>query len=90
MERLSKDEDIKGQKSKKKEIITDVKVMGSMGTKPDLPTSKTVDRQVSSTKEGVKIYTAAVAARAAQVNPNVNEAAQRLIETSGRQIAGNF
>jgi hypothetical protein len=43
--------------------------MGGMGTKPDLPTSKTVDRQVSSTKEGVKIYNAAVAARAAQVHP---------------------
>lgn len=89
-ERLSKEEDIIGQKVEKKEIITDVKVMGGMGTKPDLPTSKTVDRQVSSTKEGVKIYNAGVAAKAAQVNLNVEEAAQRLIETTGRQIAGIF
>ena len=49
--------------------------MGGMGTKPDLPTSKTVDRQVSSTKEGVKIYNAAVAAKAAQVHPVRNDGA---------------
>jgi hypothetical protein len=64
--------------------------MGGMGTQPDLPTSKTVDRRVSSSKPGTKIYNAAVAAKAAQVNLNAEEAAQRLIETSGRQIAGIF
>jgi hypothetical protein len=40
-----------------------------MGTKPDFPTSKVVDRRVSSSKQGTKIYNAAVAAKAAQVNP---------------------
>ena len=38
-ERLSKEEDIIGQKVEKKEIITDVKILGGMGTQPDLPTS---------------------------------------------------
>ena len=89
-ERLSEEEDITGQKVRKTEIITDTKVMGGMGTKPDIPTSKTVDRQVSSSKPGTKIYNGGVAARAAQVNLNVDEATQRLIEVAGRQIAGIF
>ncbi len=89
-ERLSAEEDITGQKVRESEIVTERKTMGGMGTKPDSPTSKTTHRQVSSSKEGVKIYNAAVAARAAQVNLNVNEATQRLIETAGRQIAGIF
>lgn len=89
-ERLSEEEDITGQKVEKTEIITDTKVMGGMGTKPDAPTSKTIDRRVSSSKQGTKIYTAGVAARAAQVNLNIDEATQRLIETAGRQIAGIF
>jgi len=89
-ERLSEQEDLTGQQVDKTEIITDTKVMGGMGTQPDLPTSKTTDRRVSSSKPGTKIYNAAIAAKAAQVNLNVDEAAQRLIETAGRQIAGIF
>jgi len=89
-ERLSEQEDVTGQQVGKTEIITDTKVMGGMGTQPDLPTSKTTDRRVSSSKPGTKIYNAAVAAKAAQVNLNVDEAAQRLIGTAGRQVAGIF
>jgi hypothetical protein len=89
-ERLSREEDITGQKVEKREHVIESKVLGAIGTKPDLPTSKTVGKQVSSTKEGVKIYNSAVAAKAAQVNLNVNEASQRLIETASRQIAGIF
>ena len=89
-ERLSEEEDITGQKVEKTEIITDTKVMGGMGTKPDAPTSKTIDRRVSSSKQGTKIYNAGVAARAAQVNLKIDEATQRLIENAGRQIAGIF
>lgn len=89
-ERLSQEEDITGQKVRETEIVSERKILGGMGTKPDIPTSKTTHREVSSSKEGVKIYNAAVAAKAAQVNLNVNEAAQRLIEAVGRQIAGIF
>jgi len=89
-ERLSEQEDITGQQVQKTEIVTDTKVMGAMGTMPDLPTSKTIDRRVSSSKPGTKIYNATVAARAAQVNLNVGEATQRLIENATRQIAGIF
>jgi len=89
-ERLSEGEDITGQQVQKTEVVTDTKVMGGMGTQPDLPTSKTVDRRVSSSKPGTKIYNAAVAAKAAQVNLDVNEASQRLVETAARQIAGIF
>lgn len=71
-------------------MVTDNNVMGRMRTKPNLPTPKTVEREVTSTKEGVKIYSATVAAKAAQVDLNVDEAAQRLIETAGRQVAGIF
>lgn len=89
-ERLSPEEDITGQKVEKTEIVTDTKVMGGMGIRPDLPTSKTVDRRVSTSKEGVKIYDAAVAAKAMQVSLDVNEATQRLIENAARQIVGIF
>lgn len=89
-ERLSPAEDITGQKVRETEITIDAKVMGGMGTRPDFPTSKIIDRQVSSSKEGIKIYNAAVAARAAQVNLNVDEATARLVENAGRQIAGIF
>jgi len=89
-ERLSEGEDITGQQVQKTEVVTDTKVLGGMGTQPDLPTSKTVDRRVSSSKPGTKIYNAAVAAKAAQVNLNVDEASQRLVETAARQIAGIF
>jgi hypothetical protein len=37
-----------------------------------------------------RLPTASVAARAAKVNLNVDEASQRLIETAGRQIARIF
>lgn len=89
-ERLSPEEDITGQRVEKTEIVADTKVMGAMGTKPDLPTTKITDRRVSTSKAGTKIYNAGVAARAAQVNLNIGEATQRLIENAGRQIAGIF
>jgi len=89
-ERLSPEEDITGQKVEKSEYTTESKVLGGMGTRPDLPTSKTVDRRVSTSKEGVKIYDAAVAAKAMQVGLDVNEATQRLIENAARQIVGIF
>ncbi len=89
-ERLSEEEDITGQKIDKSEHVSESKVLGGMGTKPDAPTSTSVRRRTTSTKEGVKIYKAAVAARAAQVNLNVEEATVRLIENAGRQIIGIF
>ena len=81
---------ITGQQVQKNEVITDTKVMRGMGTRPDFPTSKTVTQQVASSRAGTKIYNAAVAAKAAQVNLDVNEASQRLVETAARQIAGIF
>ena len=39
---------------------------------------------------GIEAIHGGVVAKAAQVNLNVNEAAQRLIEIAGRQIAGIF
>ncbi len=89
-ERLSEQEDITGQKVTESEYISETKVLGGMGTRPDFPTSKMTSRQVSSSKPGTKIYKAGVAARAAQVNLNVEEATGRLIENAGRQIAGVF
>jgi hypothetical protein len=89
-ERLSEEEDITRQKVTESKYVSETKVMGAMGTKPDLPTSKLTTRQTTSSKAGTKIYNAAVAARAAQVNLNVDEATVRLIENAGRQIAGIF
>jgi hypothetical protein len=89
-ERLSEVEDITGQRVSESEFVSEARVLGGMGTRPDAPTSKMTSRQVSSTKAGTKIYNAGVAARAAQVNLNVDEATVRLIENAGRQIAGIF
>jgi hypothetical protein len=89
-ERLSEEEDITGQQLEKREHIMQKKVMGAIGTVPDAPTSKSTTKQVTSSKPGTKIYTAGVAARAAQVNLNVDQATQILIETAGRQISGIF
>jgi hypothetical protein len=89
-ERLSEEEDITGQQIQRSETVTDRRVMGAMGTRMDVPTSKTIRRQTTSSKAGTKIYNAAVVARAAQVNLNVEEATVRLIENAGRQIAGIF
>lgn len=85
-ERLSEEEDIVGQKINKNETIHD-KTSGATPLKSSA--SKTTRRGVTS-KEGTKIHSAAVAARAAQVNLNVNEASQRLIEIASQQIAGIF
>jgi len=89
-ERLSEEEDFTGQKVEKTELVMDEKVMGGIGIKPDSPTSKSVTRHVTSKKAGTNIYNAGVAARAAQVNLNTGEAAQRLIETAALQIVGIF
>ena len=89
-ERLSEEEDVTGQEVQKSESIREQRVMGAIGTVRDAPTSKRTERRVSSSKPGTKIYNAAVAARAAQVNLNVAEASQRLIEIAGRQVAGIF
>ena len=89
-ERLSEQENITGQKVEESEYVSESRVMGGMGTRPDAPTSKMTSRRVSSSKAGTKIYNAGVAGRAAQVNLNVEEATQRLIENAGRQIAGVF
>ena len=66
---------ITGQQVQKAEVVTDTKVMRGMGTQPDLPTSKTTDWRVSSSKPGTKIYNAAVAAKTAQVHPVRNDGA---------------
>jgi hypothetical protein len=57
---------------------------------PDLTASETVDRRIATSKPGTKIYNAAVADRIVQVNLNVDETAQKRIETAGRQIAEIF
>lgn len=89
-ERLSEEEDILGQQIEKIEILTDAKNLGGLGTRPDLPTSRTSTKKVTSKKKGINIFNAGVAARAAQVNLNVEEAAQKLIQISALQIAGIF
>lgn len=87
-ERLSKEEDITGD-VRKTELILERKVLGGMGTELDMPTTKVIERQVSS-KPGVKVHNVAVAAKAAQVGLNIEEATGYLIEVAGMQIAGIF
>lgn len=89
-ERLIGDEDITGQRVEKNETSFEMKSEGALGTMRDFPTARTTSKRVTSGKEGVKIYDAAVAARAAQVNLNIEEASTRLIEVAGYQILGIF
>lgn len=89
-ERLSEEQDIIGQEVEEVESKTEIKSLGGLGTQQDTPSVRSSTRKVSSKKKGVNIYNAGVAARAAQVNLNVQEATQRLIETAGQQIAGIF
>lgn len=84
-ERLSEEEDITGQ-----QVTEEQGMRAPVAPVPGAPIKMGSRRSVTSSKPGTKIYTAAVAARAAQVNLNVNEATQRLIETAGQQIAGIF
>lgn len=89
-ELLSPGEDLTGQKVLKYQTAMQSGVMGGIGAKQNAPTMTTTFQQVGSTKEGVNVYTAGVAAKAMQVNLNVAEATGRLIEIAGRQIAGIF
>lgn len=89
-ERLTKEQDILGKEVEETRFTSDTKTLGGFGTRPDFPTSQMSSKTVRSAKKGTRIYSGAVAARAAQVNLDVNEATIRLIETSGRQIAGIF
>lgn len=84
-ERLSEEEDIIGQ-----QVTQERGMRTPMAPVRGAPIEMAGQRSVTSSKPGTKIYTAAVAARAAQVNLNVNEAANRLIEVSALQIAGIF
>lgn len=84
-ERLSEEEDITGQR-----VTGEQRMRFPVAPVPGAPIGMSGKRIVTSSKPGTKIYTGAVAARAAQVNLNVNEASQRLVETAGRQIAGIF
>jgi len=83
--RLSEEEDIIGQR-----VIEEQGLRAPVAPVPGAPIKMGSRRSVTSAKPGTKICTAAVAARAAQVNLNVNEATQRLIETAGRQMSKEF
>jgi hypothetical protein len=89
-ERLSEEEDITGQKVEKNEFKVEVQEAGALGTKKDIPIFQSTGKKVTSTKAGTKIYNAAVAARAAQINLNIAEASQKLIEMAAQQINGIF
>ncbi|MFH1956396.1 MAG: complement resistance protein TraT, partial [Patescibacteria group bacterium] len=89
-ERLAGYDDILGQQVEETEVTTDIKALGGLGTKTDMPTTRSSTRKITSKKDGVNIYNAGVAARAAQVNLNVDEAVQKLIQSAGQQIAGIF
>lgn len=90
VERLAPKDDITGIQTEETGITIESKVEGSLGPKQDLPTTQASSRKVYSKKEGVHVYEAAVAARAAQINLNLDEARQKLMETAARQIAGIF
>jgi len=89
-ERLAGYDDILGQQVEETEVTTDIKALGGLGTKTDMPTARSSTRKITSKKDGVNIYNAGVAARAAQVNLNTEEAIQKLIQSAGQQIAGIF
>lgn len=84
-ERLSEEEDITGQRVTEKQ-----RMRFPVAPVPGAPIGMSGRRTVTSSKPGTKMYSAAVAARAAQVNLNVAEASIRLIETAAQQIAGIF
>ncbi|MBI4685682.1 MAG: hypothetical protein HY755_10840 [Nitrospirae bacterium] len=88
-ERVSSEEDVFGLETEESQTISSAKTLGGMGTHQDLPTATTTQKKVSS-KKGAKVHTTAVAAKAAQVNLDVNEACKVLIEAAGRQVAGIF
>lgn len=89
-ERLAGSEDIIGQEIDKTEVRCEAKVMGGSGARADLPTAKSTAKKVTSSKAGTKIYTAGVAAKAEQISLDVNQAAQILIESAGKQMVGIF
>ncbi|TSA05864.1 MAG: hypothetical protein D4R73_12145 [Deltaproteobacteria bacterium] len=89
-ERLAGSDDIIGQEIDKTDVVSETRVMGGAGTRADLPTAKHTTKKVKSSKAGTKIYTAGVAAKAQQINLNVNEAAGVLIESAGKQMVGIF
>jgi uncharacterized protein YgiM (DUF1202 family) len=84
-ERLSEEEDITGQQT-----TGENRMRFPVAPVPGAPIGMSGKRTVTSAKPGTKIYTGGVAARAAQVNLNVNEAAKQLIQVAGLQIAGIF
>ncbi len=87
-EKVSPEEDV--QQVEKSETSSETKTIGGIGTIPNAPTTKVVDKKVTSKREGVNIYTAGIAARAMQVNMDVGEATRRLIDISAMQILGIF
>ena len=89
-ERLSPQDDLSGKIEEKEEVVTDTRIMGGMGAEPNFPTSKTTSKRVLSTREGTKIYTTGIAARAAKIGLNTEEAVPRLIGIAGNQILGIF
>lgn len=89
-ERLAEGEDITGQQVKKTEWTAEAKPQGGLGAASD-PAGMTVRKQrVTSDRAGTKIYSAGVAARAAQIGLDVDAASNKLIEAAARQIAGIF
>jgi hypothetical protein len=87
---LTPEQDITGIRTNKGEIVSQAKTTSGMGTRPDLPTTTATTKTVASTKEGVKVYNAGVAARAAQIRMDVSQAIRQLVQMSGQQIAGIF
>lgn len=89
-ERLNPDEDIIDQRVDKTTATSESKTLGGIGSKANRPTSSTSVKTVTSGKAGTKIYTAGVAAKAIQINLNVDEAMQKLIYIAANQIGGIF
>lgn len=87
-ERISAEQDVFGIDTEEAKTVSSAKSLGGMGTSEEFPSTTIAQKKVSSKK--AKVYTTAVAAKAAQVNLDVNEAYKVLIETAGRQVAGIF
>ncbi len=89
-ERLARGEDITGRKVHESDITSGEQTSGGIGTHASAPASEITPTTVSSSREGVKTYDTAIAAKAMQVHLSSEKASAKLVEIAGREIAGIF